>query len=58
MSNWALDILDMSWVEHTTEEVDFVIEALQLQGHERILDLACGFGRHSLCATKRTYPNR
>ena len=56
MSNWALDILDMSWVEHTTEEVDFVIEALQLQGHERILDLACGFGRHSLELARRGYP--
>jgi len=55
MSHWALDILDMSWVEHTTGEVDFVIEALQLQGHERILDLACGFGRHSLELARRGY---
>ena len=55
MSQWALDIQDMSWVEHTTEEVDFVIESLQLQGHERILDLACGFGRHTLELARRGY---
>ena len=23
MSGWTLDIQDMSWVEHTSEEVDF-----------------------------------
>lgn len=55
MSGWTLDILDCDWVENTTEEVDFVVEALQLQGHERILDLACGFGRHSLELARRGY---
>lgn len=52
---WTLGILDMSWVEYTKEEVDFVIEALQLRGNERILDLACGFGRHSLELAHRGY---
>lgn len=46
----------MSWVEHTTEEVDFIVEALALRGGERILDLACGFGRHSLELARRGYP--
>lgn len=55
MSYWILDILDMSWVEHTAEEIDFVIEALWLQGNERILDLACGFGRHALELARRGY---
>ena len=55
MSGWSLDIQDMSWTENTTEEVDFIIEALQLQGRERILDLACGFGRHSLELAHRGY---
>ncbi|MCP4538473.1 MAG: class I SAM-dependent methyltransferase [Chloroflexi bacterium] len=45
----------MSWVEHTACEVDFVIAALALQGRERILDLACGFGRHSLELARRGY---
>jgi SAM-dependent methyltransferase len=45
---WTLDILSQSWVEETAREVKFVEEVLQLQGGERVLDLACGFGRHAL----------
>jgi SAM-dependent methyltransferase len=55
MSGWTLDIQDMSWVEHTREEVEFVIESLELQGCERILDLACGFGRHCLELARKGY---
>jgi SAM-dependent methyltransferase len=52
---WSLDIKEMSWVEHTREEVDFVVRALGLRGNERILDLACGFGRHSLELARRGF---
>ncbi len=52
---WTLDIQDMSWVEHTTKEVDFIETAMALDGTERILDLACGFGRHSLEFARRGY---
>lgn len=45
---WSLDIRDLSWVEGTKREVDFLIDRLDLKGTERVLDLACGFGRHSL----------
>lgn len=55
MSDWTLDIQGMSWVEHTSQEVDFVIQALHLRGGERVLDLACGFGRHSLDLARRGY---
>lgn len=44
---WTLDIKDMSWVEETKSQVDFLIQICKLQGTERILDLACGFGRHA-----------
>ena len=54
-TGWTLDIADMSWVEGTTREVDFVVQALDLRGDERILDLACGFGRHSLELARRGY---
>ena len=54
--SWTLDIKEMSWVERTEEETDFLIEALHLRGDERILDLACGFGRHSLALARRGYP--
>lgn len=45
---WGLDIQEMSWVEQTESQVDFLWDILQLDGRERVLDLACGFGRHSL----------
>lgn len=52
---WTLDIQDQSWVEDTTRQVDFIIKALNLTGQERILDLACGFGRHSLELARRGF---
>lgn len=50
---WTLDIKDMSWVEKTVSQVDFLWDVLQLKGTEKILDLACGLGRHSLELAKR-----
>lgn len=52
---WSLDIKNQSWVEDTPNQVDFIIKALALKGNERILDLACGFGRHSLELARRGY---
>lgn len=52
---WSLDVKDMSWVEDTVNQVEFIEEILDLQGNERILDLACGFGRHSLELARRGY---
>lgn len=34
--------------ERTAEEVDFVIKAAKLTPQDKILDLACGHGRHSI----------
>jgi SAM-dependent methyltransferase len=39
----------------TRREVDFLLEALSLQGTETILDLACGGGRHSLELARRGF---
>ena len=41
--------------EDTKHQVDFLIDKLELKGNERILDLACGFGRHSLEFARRGY---
>lgn len=54
-SIWTLDIQDQSWVEDTGRQVDFLVERLHLQGGERILDLACGFGRHALELARRGF---
>ena len=53
---WTLDVKNQSWVEDTENQVDFMIKTLQLTGKERILDLACGYGRHSLSFARRGYP--
>lgn len=45
---WTLDIKNQSWVEDTENQVSFIIKTLELKGDERILDLACGYGRHAL----------
>ena len=52
---WTLDIKTQSWTEDTEKQVDFIIKNLELNGNERILDLACGYGRHSLAFAKRGY---
>lgn len=52
---WTLDIKNQSWTEETVKQVDFLIKTLHLQGNEKILDLACGFGRHSLEFARRGY---
>lgn len=43
----------MAWVEETRAQVDFICQVLQLQGKERVLDMACGFGRHALELARR-----
>ena len=52
---WTLDIQNQSWVEDTRKQVDFLIEKLELKGNEKVLDLACGFGRHSLELARRGF---
>lgn len=52
---WTLDIRDQSWVEDTRCQIDFLAKVLRLTGSERILDLACGFGRHSLELARRGF---
>ena len=54
-NGWTLDIKEQSWTEDTKNQVDFIINALQLKGNERILDLACGYGRHSLELSRRGF---
>jgi SAM-dependent methyltransferase len=46
---------EMAWTDRTGPEVDRVIKILQPRGDERILDLACGSGRHSLELGRRGF---
>ena len=52
---WSLDIKKQSWTEETKQQVDFIIKTMALTGSERILDLACGFGRHCLEFARRGF---
>ena len=52
---WSLDVKNQSWTEDTENQVEFIIKALGLAGGERILDLACGYGRHALALARRGF---
>lgn len=45
----------MPWADRTEAEVDRAIMMLHPQGGERVLDLACGIGRHSLELRRRGF---
>lgn len=56
--DWYADAFDaasaeMAWTDRTGPEVDRVAKILQPRGDERVLDLACGSGRHSLELRRR-----
>jgi len=46
---------EMAWTDRTGPEVDRVAKILQPKGDERILDMACGSGRHSLELRRRGF---
>ncbi len=52
---WSLDIKNQSWVDDTENQVEFIINTLNLSGKERVLDLACGFGRHALSFARKGF---
>ena len=41
--------------ERTRQEIDFLVDALPLDPATRILDVGCGFGRHSVELARRNY---
>src|SRR6266487_5656677 len=44
------------WADRTEAEVDRALSMLGAAGSERVLDLACGTGRHSLELARRGFP--
>ncbi len=65
-SDWWKTLFDQKYLdtylggltpERTGREVDFVVKAAQLKPDDRILDLACGHGRHTIELAKRGFKN-
>jgi SAM-dependent methyltransferase len=54
-SGFPLETTKMPWADRTVAEVDRAISMLRPRGDERLLDLACGTGRHSLELQRRGF---
>jgi len=50
-----LDMMESPWTHHTKRDIDVVINLLNLTGYEKVLDIACGYGRHSLELAKKGF---
>ena len=63
-SDWFDGYFEEEWLdeialhipeERTRKEIDFVLERLELEPGARVLDVACGHGRHSLELARRGF---
>jgi 2-polyprenyl-3-methyl-5-hydroxy-6-metoxy-1,4-benzoquinol methylase len=63
-SDWFDGYFEHEWLdeialhipaERTRKEIDFVLERLELEPGARVLDVACGHGRHSLELARRGF---
>src|ERR1044072_9129421 len=54
-SGFPLETTKMPWADRTEAEVDRAMAMLRPQGTERVLDLACGIGRHSIELRRRGF---
>lgn len=63
-NEWWLGFFDDNWkrlgfdsidAEQTGKETDFIVKALDLKPDQKVLDLACGVGRHSLELARRGF---
>lgn len=52
---FPLHTTEMPWADRTVAEVDRALSLLQPEGSERVLDLACGIGRHTLELSRRGF---
>lgn len=48
-----MDMQNQAWTNSTTHEIDYVITATGLKKGDKVLDLGCGMGRHTIELAKR-----
>jgi len=54
-SGFPLETVAMPWADNTVAEVDRALNILKPEGGERVLDLACGIGRHAMELSRRGF---
>lgn len=54
-SAYPPEMAKLPWADKTVSEVDRLLTMLRPRGDERVLDLGCGTGRHSLELTRRGF---
>ena len=51
--NHAHEYMSQWYVQHWKEEIDFIVDELNLNPGDRVLDVGCGAGRHSVELARR-----
>ena len=44
---------EQKWMQHTADEVEYILRNVDILSGARIYDLGCGIGRHSIELAKR-----
>ena len=50
-----MDMSAQNWTKYTASEIDYVVDKAQLRPGQRILDMGCGMGRHTIELAKRGF---
>ena len=50
-----MDMKSQPWTKHSSKEVEFMVKALDIQTKDKILDIGCGQGRHTIELAKKGY---
>jgi len=49
------DVIDFYRESEAPTQVDFIVKSIPLKPEDKVLDLACGYGRHSIILAQKGY---